>query len=78
MAGIADLIGIDADEAGLDPGVEALEVVRRSQAWAPLGAEGVAQQRRQEAQELRPATDLHLDQQRLALMEAMPRAKPTG
>ena len=71
MAGIADLVGLDADEAGLDPGVEAAEILRRELAGlrAGAGAEGLLQQRPQEAQELGPAADLHLHQQGLALMD---------
>ena len=67
MERIGHLVGIDPDEAALDPVGQLQQVVGLP--GRTLAAEGVARQRRQEAEERRPAADLHLDQEGLALVD---------
>ena len=64
---VGDLVGIDPDQAALDPDRPAVEVVGgERRAVAP---EGRGQERREIAEEGARAADLHLDQERLALVD---------
>src|SRR5207245_6415070 len=65
VGGICDLVGVNTDEAALDLRVNPIEVVRLP--GRAVAAEGIAQERRHELQELAAAADLHLDQERLTL-----------
>ena len=58
---VGDLIGVDPDEAGLDPIVQAQQVVGLP--GRALPAEGFARQGRQVADEPGAAADLHLYEQ---------------
>ena len=63
---VGHLVGVDADEAALDAGVEALEVRRRE---GGVVAERLLELARQKAHERRRTAGLHLDEQRLALVD---------
>jgi bifunctional enzyme CysN/CysC len=68
VQGVRQLVGLDADEAALDAGDDAMEPL--SGPRRALAAERGAGERRQVAEELGGAAGLHLDEQRLALVEA--------
>src|SRR5512146_2236466 len=68
MARIGDLVGIDADEAALDPRVEAVEILALP--FGSAASEGLAQQRRHEIVKRARAANLHLDQERLAFVDS--------
>ena len=77
VGGIGHLVGVDADQAALHPGVEAVEIVGRP--GRPVAAEGIAHQWREVLQERSRARAVCISTSRLWLScAAMPRAWPTG
>ena len=68
MGRVDDLVGLDADETALDPGAEATKVFGRP--GLAFAVEGVAHDGGGVFEEIARAADLHLDQQRLAFVDA--------
>ena len=63
---IGRFVGLDADEPGLDADIEAAEIVRLPA--RSFAGKGVADERRQKADELRAPARVHLHEEGLALV----------